>query len=59
MTPVLITTCPSCREAFASSLQIDPDTWSGISLHKGMVERCSHCGHASMFMKRDYYFTAD
>jgi len=30
-----------------------------MSLQKGMVERCSHCRSASMFMKRDYYFSTD
>ena len=58
-TPVLTATCPSCLEPFASALQIDPDTWLGMSLHTGMVERCAHCRRASMFMKRDYYFRTD
>ena len=58
-TPVLTANCPKCREPFASALQIDPDTWMTMSFHKGMVERCDHCRHASMFMKRDYYFTAE
>jgi hypothetical protein len=58
-THVLTATCPKCREPFASALQIDPDTWTTMSLHKGMVERCAHCKSASMFMKRDYYFSTD
>jgi hypothetical protein len=58
-TPVLTVMCPKCREHFASALQVDPDTWSGMSLHKGMVERCSHCRVPSMFMKRDYYYPSD
>jgi len=57
--PVLTTTCPNCREAFSSAIQFDPERWSAVSLHKGMVERCPCCRASSMFMKRDYYFTVD
>jgi hypothetical protein len=55
-TPKLTVMCPLCSEAFASALQIDPDTWLGINFHRGLVERCSHCGRASRFSKGDYTF---
>ncbi len=45
--------------ALPSAIQFDPDRWSDVSLHKGMVERCPGCRASSMFMKRDYYFCID
>ena len=56
---LLMARCPECREPFASALQMDPDTWSGMSIHRGLVERCPHCHASSMFMKRDYYFESN
>ncbi len=53
---VLTVTCPECGRSFASAIQMDPPTWEGIRMNDGMVERCTHCGHATRFSKGDYFF---
>jgi formate dehydrogenase maturation protein FdhE len=57
--PVLTVTCPACGRSFASSIQMDPETWEGIRMNDGMVERCVHCERASRFSKGDYSFSND
>jgi hypothetical protein len=52
-------TCPNCGEWFASAMQIDRETWAKIRVRNGMMERCSHCQHASRFEKGNYSFRSD
>jgi len=56
MADQLMVLCPKCDQWFASAIQMDPPTWEGIRMNDGMVERCSHCGHATRFSKDDYLF---
>ena len=53
--PVLSLTCPSCRGSFPSALRVGPKTFDAMALDV-MVERCSSCGWASQYERRDYYF---
>ena len=55
MPPTLTLTCPRCRAAFASSMQLPPETFDDMTLGP-TVEKCRSCGHISRFEKRDYRF---
>ena len=54
---VLNVTCPHCGESFASAIQMDPETWEGIRVNDGMLERCPHCHRSSRYQKAEYFFT--
>jgi hypothetical protein len=57
--PALGASCPRCGEWFASTMQMDAETWDRIQVRHGMMERCSHCQSASRFNKDDYSFRPD
>ena len=58
-TEQLMVLCPHCNQWFASAIQMDPETWEGIRMPSGLMERCAHCGHATRFAKGEYQFRSD
>jgi bacterioferritin-associated ferredoxin len=51
--------CPNCDQWFASAIQMDAETWEGIRMATGLMERCAHCGVATRFAKGEYQFRSD
>jgi len=52
---VLSVVCPACGASFASSIQVDAETFEKMRMND-VLERCSECHEASRFDKRDYSF---
>ena len=52
---VLSVTCPACGASFASSIQVDRETFDKMRLDD-VLERCSACHEASRFDKSAYSF---
>ncbi len=58
-TELLMVLCPNCDQWFASAIQMDAETWEGIRMATGLMERCAHCGAATRFAKGEYQFRSD
>jgi hypothetical protein len=55
----LMVLCPDCDRWFASAIQMDPETWEGIRMASGLIERCANCGASTRFAKIEYRFRTD
>jgi hypothetical protein len=53
---VLTLTCPQCKRAFRSTIQLDRDDWAPIRMDLVIIERCPWCEGSSSFSKSDYFF---
>jgi hypothetical protein len=56
VTTQLMALCPNCEQWFASAIQMDAETWEGIRMATGLMERCPHCGTATRSEKTEYQF---
>ena len=55
----LMVLCPNCDQWFPSAIQMDPETWQGIRMASGLLERCAHCGASTRFAKPEYQFRSE
>jgi len=50
---------PNCDQWFVFAIQMDRETWEGIRIASGLLERCAHCGASTRFAKVEYRFRSE